>query len=189
MGQIELIRGTLSLLSRRMRLTKGVISLQGGLNPYVEFASSTSTDEGTATIEISGPMNAPEVKVFAEPERPAEEALAMLLFGNRFSQMSPLVIAQMAASLARLGSGDAATQGVKKATGVDTISVGEDETGAPSVTVGGYLSENIYTDVTVNTQGETELNLNLDLNENLRARGTVDNAGDTALGLFFQRDY
>lgn len=188
-GQIELIRGTLSLLSRRLRLTKGVISLQGGLNPYVEFASSTSTDEGTATIEISGPMNAPEVKVFAEPERPAEEALAMLLFGNRFSQMSPLVIAQMAASLARLGSGDAATQGIKKATGVDTISVGEDETGAPSATVGGYLSDNIHTDVTVNTQGETELNLNLDLNENLRARGTVDNAGDTALGLFFQRDY
>ena len=189
LGQIELVRGTLSLLSRRMRLTKGLISLQGGLNPYVDFASSTSTDEGTATIEISGPLNAPKVEVFADPERPAEEALAMLIFGNRFSQMSPLVIAQLAASLARLGSGDETTQGVKKATGVDTVSVGEDETGAPSATVGGYLSENIYTDVTVNTEGETELNLNFDLNENLRVKGTVDNAGETALGLYFQRDY
>lgn len=189
-GQIALIRGTLDIIGRKLKLTKGVITMQGDLRPYVEFQSATSTSEGTATIEISGPINAPEVRVYAEPERPAEEALAILLFGNRYSELSPLVIAQMAASLARMRSsgGDVAGD-VKDATGIDTVNVGTDESGAGSLRAGGYLSENVYTDFTVNTEGETELNLNLDLNESLTVKGTVDNSGNTALGLFFERDY
>ena len=189
-GQIELIRGTLDILGRRLKLTRGVIALQGDLKPYVEFQSSASTSEGQATIEIAGPLDAPEVKVFAQPERPSEEALAMLLFGNRFSEMSPLVIAKMAASLAQLGSsGGGATGKVKDATGADKVDVGADAGGAGMLGMGGYLSDNVYTDFTVNTQGETELNLNLDLTEQLTVRGTVDNTGETGLGLFFERDY
>lgn len=189
-GQIELIRGALDLFGRRLKLTHGVIDLQGDLKPYVDFQSSTSTSEGQATIEISGPLDAPEIKVYSEPERPSEEALAMLLFGNRFSELSPLVIAQMAASLARLRSGGGGVSGkVRDATGADTVGVGSDAGGAGLLRGGGYLSENVYTDFSVNTEGETELNLNLDVSDSVTLKGTVDNSGDTALGIFFERDY
>jgi len=47
----------------------------------------------------------------------------------------------------------------------------------------------IYTDFTVNSEGENEVNLNLDLTDNVTLRGVVDNAGGTGLGVFFQRDY
>lgn len=193
-GQIALIRGTLDILGRRLKLTRGVVALQGDLSPHVEFQSTTSTSQGQATMEIAGPLNAPEVKVFAQPERPSEEALAMLLFGNRFSELSPLVIAQMAASLARLGSGESgARKKLKGATGADTVDLGSDGGsdggGGGLLRMGGYLSDNVYTDFTVGTTGETELNLNLDLTEQLTVRGTVDNTGNTGLGLFFERDY
>ena len=188
-GQIELIRGNLDLLGRRLKLTKGLITLEGDLTPYVEFESATATTDGTATIEIVGPVNSPTVNVFSEPERPSEEALAMLLFGNRASDISPFQIAQMAASLATLRSGGKTQKKIKDETGVDTVDIGSDGAGGGRLGVGIYLADNLYTDVTVNTKGETELNLNLDVSESLTVRGTVDNAGDTGIGVFFQRDY
>nr|WP_254438001.1 translocation/assembly module TamB domain-containing protein [Ruegeria arenilitoris] len=189
-GQIQLIRGNFDILGRRLALTKGIVTLQGDLKPYIEFASSTSTSEGTATIEIAGPLDAPEVDVYSDPERPAEEALAMLLFGNRFSELSPFVVAQMAASLAQLsGAGGDATKGVREATGLDTIDVGTAEGGGGVLGGGAYLSDNLYTDFSVNTEGDTEVNLNLDVTESFTVRGTVDGRGETGLGVFFQRDY
>ncbi len=189
-GQIELIRGHIDILGRRLALTKGVVSLQGDLTPYIEFESSSSTSDGTATIEIAGPLDSPSIDVFSDPERPTEEALAMLLFGNRFSELSPFVIAQMAASLAQLsGAGGDATKGVRDATGLDTIDLGATESGAGRLGAGAYLSDNLYTDFTVNTEGDTEVNLNLDVTDNFTVRGTVDGRGETGIGVFFERDY
>ncbi len=189
-GQIELIRGNFDILGRRLALTKGIVTLQGDLTPYIEFESSASTSDGTATIEIAGPLDSPEVDVFSDPERPAEEALAMLLFGNRFSELSPFVIAQMAASLAQLsGAGGDATKGLRESTGVDTVDIGATEGGAGRLGAGAYLSDNLYTDFTVNTEGDTEVNLNLDVTDSFTVRGTVDGRGETGIGLFFARDY
>ncbi|WP_367647692.1 translocation/assembly module TamB domain-containing protein [Ruegeria arenilitoris] len=189
-GQIELIRGNIDILGRRLALTKGLVTLQGDLTPYIEFESTTSTSDGSATIEIAGPLDAPEVNVFSDPERPAEEALAMLLFGNRFSELSPFVIAQMAASLAQLsGAGGDATKGLRDSTGVDTVDIGVSDGGAGRFGAGAYLSDNLYTDFTVNTEGDTEVNLNLDVTDSFTVKGTVDGRGETGVGIFFSRDY
>jgi len=188
-GEIELIRGTLDLIGRRLKLTKGVVSMQGDLTPYVEFSSSSTTEDGKATIEIAGPMDAPKVSVYAEPERPAEEALAMLVFGSRVADLSPFVIAKMAASLATLGRSGGAKDKLRSAAGVDTLDIGTNASGAGQVGAGTYISDNIYTDFNVNTEGETEVNLNLDLTKSLTAKGSMDNTGNTGLGLFFERDY
>jgi translocation and assembly module TamB len=189
-GQIELIRGNMSLLGRSLKLTRGLVSLQGKLEPYLEFAATSTTSEGTATIEISGPLGGPKIEVFSNPERPSEEALAMLIFGNRFAEMSPLAIAQMAASLAELsGKGGGLTGKARKGLGVDELSVGADEDGNAKAGAGFYVMDNLYTDFSVNADGDTELNLNLDVSERVTVKGKVDNKGATALGLFFEKDY
>lgn len=184
-GQITLKRGAIDLVGRKVKLTKGIISLQGNLQPYVDFETTASTSEGQATFRIAGPLNAPEIDVFAEPERPAEEALAMLLFGNRMSELSPLVIAQMAASLARMSTGESLADTAGKA-----VTGGEGGgSGLARLLSGGYIARNVYTDFTVNTKGETELNLNLDVSDSVTLKGTVDNSGNTGIGVFFERDY
>ena len=188
-GRVELIRGNFDILGRRLALTKGLITLQNDLTPYIEFESSTNTSDGTATIEIAGPLDSPEIDVFSDPERPTEEALAMLLFGNRFSELSPFVIAQLAASLAQLsGAGGDATKVVRDATGLDTVDIGASE-GVGRLGAGAYLSDNLYTDFTVNTEGDTEVNLNLDVTDDFTVRGTVHGRGETGLGVFFERHY
>lgn len=189
-GSIDLIRGTMELFGNRLDLTKGNVTLQGQLVPFIEFAATTNTSSGQSTLEIVGPLTRPEINVFASPARPPEEALAMLVFGNEFSRLSPIKIAQMAAAFARLaGSGDGTTESLRKGLGADALNIGADADGNAEVGVGTYVAENVYTDVTVNAQGETELNLNFDINDNLTVRGNVDNQGDTGVGLFFRRDY
>ncbi|WP_424985287.1 translocation/assembly module TamB domain-containing protein [Microbulbifer sp. S227A] len=189
-GQIGLIRGNLELLGRRLKLSKGLVTLQGNLEPYMEFAATTTTSDGDATLEISGPLTKPKVKVDSDPERPSEEALAMLLFGNQYSELSPIKVAQLAASLATLsGAGGGANAKARDGLGVDTFDIGTDDDGKAQFGAGKYLADGVYTDITVNTQGDTELNLNLDVSENLTVKGTVDREGDTGIGLFFERDY
>jgi len=189
-GQIELIRGNMNLLGRNLKLTKGIVSLQGKLEPYVEFEATTTTSDGSATIQIAGPLGTPKVEVFSDPERPSEEALAMLIFGNRAAEMSPLAIAQMAASLAELsGKGGGTTGKVREGLGVDSLDVGSDDDGNAQVGVGFYVLDNVYTDFSVNTRGDTELNLNLGVSNNITLKGTVDNTGATSMGVFFERDY
>ncbi|MBE1282078.1 MAG: translocation/assembly module TamB [Rhodobacteraceae bacterium] len=189
-GQVELIRGTFDFLGRRLELTKGILTLQGDLSPYIEFESTTDTSEGTATLEIVGPLSGPQIVATSNPERPTEEVLALLIFGNQIEDLSPIALAQLAASVAELsGRGPSAGGKVREEVGADTLDVGLDSGGGARLGAGAYLSENLYTDFSVNTRGETELKLNLDVTDNFTVKGTVEGDGDTKLGVFFQRDY
>lgn len=189
-GSIDLIRGTLELFGNRLDLTKGNVTLQGRLVPFIDFAATNNTNSGQSTLRIAGPLSQPEVTVESSPARPPEEALAMLVFGDNFTELSPIKLAQMAAAFARLaGSGGGTTESLRNGLGVDSLNLGVDENGNAEVGAGAYIAEDVYTDVTVNTQGQTELHLNFDVNENVTIRGSADNEGETGLGVFFKRDY
>ena len=189
-GQISLIRGVFDILGRRLDLDEGSITMQGSLEPFLFFLASTSTSDGEATLTVAGPASAPRIEVSSVPERPSEEALALLLFGNQFDDLTPFQIAQLGAQVAALaGRGGGFLGSVREGLGVDNVDLTADEDGQAELGIGTYLSEDVYTDVTVNAEGESELNLNLDLTDSLTAKGSVDNEGNTGIGLFFQRDY
>ncbi len=189
-GQIGLIRGTINVLGRNLDLSRGLVTMQGSLEPYMDFAATTTTQDGSATIEIVGEVDDLAINIFSDPERPEDEALAMLVFGQPPSELSPLRLAQMAVSLARLrsGGGDFLTDTAGEA-GADRASLGADSSGIAALGIGGYVADNVYSDVSVNADGDAELNINLDVSENLTIKGSVNNEGETGLGLFFERNY
>ena len=87
------------------------------------------------------------------------------------------------------GRGGGLTERLRTGLGVDSLDVGTDDDGTAQVGVGRYIADDVYTDVTINAEGESELNLNFDLTDTLTIKGSVDNEGETGVGLFFQRDY
>ncbi len=189
-GQIGLIRGTFDILGRRLSLDEGRITLQGDLNPYLFFSSSTDTEQGTATLQISGNVDAPQIEVTAEPALPSEEALALLLFGDNIQDLSPLALARLASSALTLSGRGGKTQSkLREETGVDSLDLGPSNGGVGQVGLGGYIAENIYTDVNITAEGDSELTINLDLTKSLTATGVVDNAGQTGVGVYFKHDY
>ncbi|MCJ8336257.1 MAG: translocation/assembly module TamB domain-containing protein, partial [Epibacterium sp.] len=189
-GQISLIRGTLDILGRRLALDQGQITLLGDLAPYLEFRSSAQTEQGTATLELGGRLDAPRIHVTSDPMRPSEEALALLLFGDNIKDLSPLAAARLVRSVLILsGRSDRPEKELRDASEVDIVDLGAETLGTGQLGLGGYLSDSIYTDVNVTAEGDSELTINLDLSQSLTATGTISGAGETGLGLFLKRDY
>jgi translocation and assembly module TamB len=116
--------------------------------------------------------------------------LARLLFGRGIDEITPLQAAQLASAVATLaGRGTGFTERLRQNIGLDDLDLTTTDDGGTALRAGKYLSENIYTDLTVDSEGETELNLNFDITPSFTVRGGVQNDGDTSLGIFFERDY
>ncbi|MDD7971842.1 translocation/assembly module TamB domain-containing protein [Roseinatronobacter alkalisoli] len=189
-GQFGLIRGRLDLLGNRFTLNEGFASLQGDLVPFVRLVASTERSGITARIVLEGRADAPEIRFESTPELPEEEVVSLLLFGRGFETLSVLQAAQLASSLATLsGHGEGILERLRRNIGLDDLDVRTTEDGETSVRLGRYLTENIYTDVEIQPQGDSEVSINIDLSPSLTARGRIDNQGRAGIGLFFERDY
>ena len=54
---------------------------------------------------------------------------------------------------------------------------------------GRYISDNVYLGVEAGAGGSTKGTINLDITEDLKARGSVGSNGDSGLGVFYEKDY
>lgn len=190
-GQFDLIRGRLDILGKRLALDEGQIALQGDFSPYVRLVASTDAGDVTVQIVVEGPALAPDISFLSQPELPQDEVLARLLFNKSVTDISPLQAAQLASAVATLAGkgGDGIVGKLRQNFGLDDLDVTTDGNGNAALRAGKYLSDNIYSDVTVNAQGEAEVNLNLDVSKSVTVKGGATNTGETSLGVFFERDY
>jgi translocation and assembly module TamB len=191
-GQFELIRGRLDILQQRFALTEGAITMQGDFIPKIRFVATTESLTGTTVnVIVEGPASAPEVNFTSSPELPQDEVLSQLLFGRDMSSISAFQAVQLAAAVGTLTgrSGGGLIDKIRQGSGLDDLDVTTDDAGNAALSAGKYLSDNIYTDVTVSSEGDTEINLNLDLGGDFTAKGGFGTTGDTSVGVFFERDY
>ncbi|CUH65180.1 Autotransporter assembly factor TamB [Thalassovita autumnalis] len=189
-GQFDLIRGRMDLLGNRLNLTEGLIQLQGAFDPFLRFVAETTTDAVTAEITIEGPASAPVLRFTSTPDLPEDEVLSLLLFGRDLSTISPLQAVRLAAAIATLsGNGGNLTGGLRQGLALDDLDVTTDEDGATQARIGKYISDNIYTEITADTDGNNRIDLNLQLSPSVTARGRLNSDGETGLGLFIERDY
>ena len=190
-GGFELIRGRLDILEQRFTLDEGSITFQGDLTPYVRLVAVTTTETITARIVVEGPADEIDVRFESDPDLPQEEILAQIFFGRDLSQLSAIQALQLANSVATLtGRGSAGLlDNLRGEAGLDDLDLTTDDEGNVAVRAGKYVSDNVYTDVQINQDGEAEISLNLDVTESLTVRGTVGAGGGTSLGVYFERDY
>jgi len=190
-GGFELRRGRLDVLQQRFDLSEGEVQLAGDFVPVLRFVAQTTARDGTVIrIVLTGPASDPTLVLESEPQLPEDEVLARLLFGRNITEITPLQAVQLASAAATLaGRGGGFVGSIRESLGVDDFDLTTDDSGNAAVRVGTYLTENIYTDLEVNSQGETRIDLNLDITESLTARGSVESSGETSLGVYFERDY
>ncbi|MEO1909372.1 MAG: translocation/assembly module TamB domain-containing protein [Paracoccus sp. (in: a-proteobacteria)] len=190
-GNLELIRGRVDLLGNRFDLTEGLVELQGSLIPVIRLVAETERDSITTRIIIDGEVRDPEITFESSPELPQEEVLSQLLFGRGLDSISPLQAAQLANAIAVLAGrgGDGIIANLRESAGLDDLDLTTDDDGNVQLRAGRYLSENVYSDVSIGEGGKTSINLNLDITKSLRARGSVGSDGSSSLGVFYERDY
>lgn len=190
-GAFRLIRGRLDILGRRLVLSRADLTLEGSLIPQISVAASTETDGITSTVTVEGPATDPTVSFTSSPELPQEEVLAQLLFGRGLDKISALQAAQLANAVAVLAgrSGEGLVGNLRRNFGLDDLDVTTSEDGSAALTAGKYLSENVYTEIEIDQDGKSQINLNLDLREGVTVKGRVGADGDTGIGVFLERDY
>ncbi len=189
-GGLSLVRGRMSLLGRRIDIQEGSLTLQGSFNPNINLNALTNTDDLEINIAVSGQIREPELTFTSTPTLPEEEILAQYLFGRDFSEISAFQAAQLAAAVATLaGAGGDFVERIRSEIGVDDIDFQTSDDGTSQLRVGKYISDNVYTDATVDNEGRSEINLNLDATDDITFRGSAANDGETSLGVFFERDY
>lgn len=190
-GTFELIRGRMDILTKRLDLTEGLIDLRGSLDPYLRFVARTETDDMTIDIILEGLASNPSVSFTSSPDLPQEEILAQLLFGRSFTSMSAFQAAQLVSAVATLsGRGSGGLTGrLRGALGLSDFDVTTTDSGATQFSAGTYISENIYSEITADSEGNNEINLNLDLSSSVTVKGSASNSGETGLGIFYEKDY
>ncbi|MCB4379218.1 hypothetical protein FZX02_01880 [Synechococcus sp. MU1644] len=190
-GQFNLIRGRIDVLTKRFELTEGRVALQGRFEPLLRLVAETPTSTGSARIVVEGPADDPEVTFESTPDAPQDQVLAQIFFGRDITQLSAFQALQLASAVAALAGqgGEGIVSRLRGSFGLDDLDVTSDEDGNTAVRAGRYLSENVYTDVTVGGADGPEVSLNIDLTPNITARGTLGADANTGIGIFIERDY
>lgn len=190
-GHLEMIRGRVDLLGKRFDLTEGLVELQGSMIPVIRLVAETSENNVTTRIIIDGEARDPEIRFESSPEMPEEEVLSQLLFGRGLDNISPLQAAQLANAIAVLAgrAGEGIVGKLRDQVGLDDLDLATDDEGNVRVRAGKYLTDKVYTDVSVDDSGKSAVSLNMDISDTLRARGSVGTDGESTMGIYFERDY
>ncbi len=190
-GEFSLLRGRLDILGRRFVLSEGLARLQGRFVPFIRLLATTTTDGITATISVEGEADALDISFSSVPELPEEEVVARILFGQGLDRLSPFQAAQLASAVATLAGrgGEGIVGQLRTGFGLDDLDVSTTAEGLAALRLGRYLTENIYTDVTFDSDGRSEVSINLDLTPSFTVRGRTDSDGRSGIGIFFERDY
>ncbi|MEL6450678.1 MAG: translocation/assembly module TamB domain-containing protein [Pseudomonadota bacterium] len=190
-GQFDLIRGRLNVLNKRFELDEGRVRLQGRFSPFLRFVANTTTSSGTASIIVEGPADDPTVSFTSVPEAPQDQVLAQIFFGRDISQLSAFQALQLASAVASLAGagGEGIVSRLRGSFALDDLDVSTDDEGNTAVRAGKYLSDNVYTDVTVGGSDGPEVSLNIDLTPNITVRGSVGADSNTGVGIFIEKDY
>ena len=188
-GEFELIRGRLSILTQRITLDRGTVTLIGDLDPLIDFSATTVSGDARITISVTGRASDLDISFSSDPDLPEDEVLARLIFGRGLDELSPLQIARLAAAAAELSGrgGPGIFASLRDATGLDDLDVTTDAEGNAAVRAGRYVNDNIYLGVEAG-QGGGRVTVDLDITDNLKARASTG-ADESTLGIFFEKDF
>ncbi|WP_136634562.1 translocation/assembly module TamB domain-containing protein [Pseudooceanicola onchidii] len=190
-GQFDLMRGRIDILTKRLEFTEGRVRLAGGFDPIVRLVAESQSGEYVVQIILDGPVAEPQVLFTSRPELPEDEVLSQLFFERDITSLSPFQAARLALAIAELtGKGGGGVVGkIRDGAGLDDLDVSQTSDGETALSAGKYISENVYTEVEATSGGKTSLSINLDVTRSLTAKGKVGSDGDSSLGLFFEKDY
>jgi translocation and assembly module TamB len=197
-GDLEIVRGTYSFAGRRFDVTSGKVTFQGGqlTDPLLDIVATTTVEDVTATITISGRAQRPQIAFTSTPALAQDEVLSRLLFGESVTSLSPTQAIQLAAALNSLrGSGGGGLNPLGKlrsATGIDRLRVlGADKTAGrgTALAAGQYISNDIYVEVITDARGFTATQLEIALSKTLSVLSQTSSFGGSNVTVRYSKDY
>jgi len=195
-GGFDLRRGTYRLAGQTLNFTKGKVafggtSLTNKLDPTIDFVADNTANGVTATLTITGYVDAPKIQLSSSPDMPQDEILAHLLFGQSVKQLSPFQVAEIAQAIASLSGagGPNPLASVRKGLGLDRLTVGSASGGGgASAEAGKYVANGVYVGTKHNMSGGSQAQVQIDLTKRLKLESTVGTGGTPVTGATLEND-
>ena len=198
-GDLQVVRGTFSFSGRRLTLEDSSrITFNGPLlNPTLNITADTTVQGVTATINIGGTAQKPQITFTSTPTLPQDEVLSRLLFGTSVTSLTPAQALQLAAALNSLrspggGGGFNPLGKLKGAAGLANLSIlgADSQTGrGTALSAGKYISNNIYVQVISDTKGFTQTQLTIGLSKALSLLSQAGGFYGPSVSLRYSKQY
>ena len=193
-GDATVRRGSYKIAGKELAFESGGIKFNGDLaKARVNLIAKTDTQNLSASVEITGTVSNPEVKLSSTPERPQDEILSALLFGRSATELSTIEAAQLAAALAQFSGAGGSFDlmgGLRDALGVGQLSIGVGQDGGAQITGGRYLAKNVYLQVfSGGGQGQTGAIIEWEVRKNIALTSRIQADNDQSFSLKWKRDF
>ncbi|WGF88911.1 translocation/assembly module TamB domain-containing protein [Marinivivus vitaminiproducens] len=193
-GQIEIRRGELELLTKRFELPEGRLTFSGDWPPIptVLLEARSQQSDFAAIVRVTGPATEPDIEITSEPVVPQDEVISRLLFNKESRELTPTQALQLAAAISTLqgGGGMDVLGTLRQGVGLDTLTVGEDSSGAPTLQAGRYVTDRVYVGVErgmADESGKATVEVEITPRWSLEGEASENAAG--GVGLKWQYDY
>ncbi len=209
-GVLLASRGSVDLLGKSFRLTRGAITFDGSakLDPALDIVAEASASDITAQVIITGYASSPKITLASTPPLPQDEILSRILFNQGVGQITAGQGLQLAAAAATLaGGGPGVLDRLRGKLGLDWLGIGQGPAGAaspilnPSVvnpsassatalSAGKYLAPGVSVGVTQGVSPPTsKVTVEVDVGHHLTVDTEAGQNGGTGIGLNYRYDY
>lgn len=199
-GGLNMRRGDFTLGGRKLNFTRGLVALDNlnTIDPSLDFVASTVVQQTTITITISGTSRAPVIAISSSPSLPADEAMALLIFGKPASSLSAFELVQIAGALAELtgqSPGSSFMGRIRQGLGLDRLTVGTDSgsgSGGSSVSIeaGRYVAPGIYVGAKQGASGNSSRGVvQIEVLDNVKLEGDIGADSTGRVGAKMEWDY
>jgi autotransporter translocation and assembly factor TamB len=160
-GSMDLIRGRLDFLGKRLQLEQGRITFLNTYppEPVLDLTAVTKAKDIEVILRVEGPVRDLKLTFASEPPYPRDEILARFLFNRELSAITPLQAVKLALAIRTLtGSGQPGFMDkLRQSLQIDVLELesGQGEDAGPVVGVGKYLNENIFFKVEKGLEADT----------------------------------
>jgi len=196
-GTLSLRRGDFNLAGKRLRFTRGNVTLIDleTIEPLLDFVASASITGGTAEVVISGTSRAPKIELRSTPEMPPDEVMAALLFGKSGSKLSPFELISAAQALAELtgaSQGSGVLARLRGGLGLDRLAIdsGSQNPAAVTLEAGRYILPGIYVGAKQGATADSSRGVvEIDVFKNTKIEADVGADSTGRLGIKMEWDY
>jgi len=195
-GRLSVLRGSYNFLGKRFELTDGRVDLDGRypMSPQIECTGEAKTSQITAFINLKGDLKKPEITLTSDPSKPPDEILAYLLYNRDISQITPFQAIAIGSSLnSMMGKSRYDILGsTRKILGVDQLELKQSEESADgsTVSVGKYLSDEIYIEVEKGLGTESgKASFTWEVTPNITIDTELRENSSTGVGINWKWDY
>jgi translocation and assembly module TamB len=208
-GSLNALRGTVDLLGKSFKITRGRITFggSGSPDPALDILAEVSSGDVTAQVLVGGLTSSPTVSLTSTPTLPQDEILARVLFNRGVGQITAaegIQVAQAAATLADGGPG--VLDRLRGRLGLDRLVFGSAPPGTASsnlspaaggnaatsaaISGGKYVAQGVYVGATQGlTPQSSKVTVEIEVRPHVTVQTDLSQTAGTGIGLNYKYDY